>query len=308
MFVRERLRGVRAMLDEVLALSDDDGLLRYVPGWSFVDWVPAWFEGCGPGVREGDSCLVNLHLLLALRAHAELEGAVGECELAALAVRRAARLERKILDRYWCAARGLLADTGEQAHFSEHAQALGLLAGLAPPGGASNWTDAWLLANDLAVPSLYFTHYVLDALHRAGRDEALHARLRAWREVSATGLLTLPEAPEPTRSDCHVWSAHVRWHFAASVAGVRPAAPGFARVEVAPQFGALRHVDAEVFHPRGRVRVTLTRTAGGVEGIVELPPETTGQLRWARRSIDLAPGSNAINQPDHFAAGDTSFP
>lgn len=214
-----------------------------------------------------------------------------------------------MLERYWCSERGLLADSGERADFSEHAQALGILAGLTPPGGASNWTDAWLsAATDLAAPSLYFTHYVLDALHRAGRDETLHARLRAWREVSVTGLLTVPEAPEPTRSDCHVWSAHARWHFAASVAGVRSAAPGFARVEVAPQFGALRHIDAEVFHPRGRIRVTLTRTAGRVEGTVALPPEAIGRFRWAGRSIDLAPGNNAINQPESADTGHTTFP
>ena len=303
-FVRDRLRGVRAMLDEVLALTDDDGLLRCLPGWSFVDWVPGWLEGCGPGVREGDSCLVNLHLLLALRSHAELEQKFGESELMALAVRRAARLEQEILEHYWCAERRLLGDTGARADFSEHAQALGLLAGLTPPGGVSDWTDAWLTGKELAGPSLYFTHYVLEALHLMGRDERLHARFRAWREMSAAGLLTLPEAPEPTRSDCHVWSAHVRWHFAASVAGIRPAAPGFSRVQVAPQLGPLRHVDAEVFHPRGRLRVRLTRTAGRIDGIIELPPETTGQLRWAGRSMELAPGTNLIREPDPFAGGE----
>jgi alpha-L-rhamnosidase len=301
-FVCERLRGVRAMLDEVLALADPSGLLREVPGWSFVDWVPAWHEGCGPGVREGDSCLVNLHLLLALRAHAELEQAFGEPELAVLAQRRAARLGRHILNRYWDAERGLLADTGALTDFSEHAQALGLLAGLAPARGVACWINAWL-AGELTAPSLYFTHYVLDAFHRADRTDALHARLGAWREVSATGLLTMPETPEPTRSDCHGWSAHVRWHFAASVAGVRPAAPGFSRVEVAPQPGALGLVEADVFHPRGQVRVVLERNDGGLRGTVELPRETPGTLRWRDARLSLSPGCNPIDLPVRPAPG-----
>jgi alpha-L-rhamnosidase len=297
-FVRERLRGVRAMLDEVLALADAGGLLRELPGWSFVDWVPAWNEGCGPGVRQGDSCIVNLHLLLALRTHAELERAFGESELAALAARRADALEQAILARYWCARRGLLADTGGRDFFSEHAQALGILAGVKPSGGMGAWVEAWLASSDLAQATLYFSHYVLDALHLAGRDDALHARLQRWREPAADGLLTLPETPEPTRSDCHGWGAHVRWHFAASVAGVRPAAPGFALVEVAPQPGAWRVIEAEVCHPGGRVRVEFKRAGGRLRGKIDLPAGVAGEMRWQGARLSLRSGPNPVDLPD----------
>ena len=33
-----------------------------------------------------------------------------------------------------------------------------------------------------------------------------------------------------TRSDCHAWGAHPVFHFYATVLGIRPAAPGFRRV------------------------------------------------------------------------------
>lgn len=293
-FVRERLRGVRAMLDEVLALTSPDGLLRDVPGWPFVDWVPSWHEGCGPGVRNGDSSIVNLHLLLALRAQADLETSFGEAELAALAVRRAARLEAAIRNRYWCSERGLLADTSDRADFSEHAQALGLLAGLIPPGGIDQWVDTWLASRDLARATLYFSFYVLDALRLAGRETELTQRIQAWDDLLPMGLLTLPEAPEPTRSDCHGWSAHVRWHLVASLAGVRPAAPGFARVEVAPLFGPLRKIETEVPHPRGLLRIALAREHGRLHGTITLPADTTGELRWQNVSRPLHTGENTV--------------
>jgi alpha-L-rhamnosidase len=293
-FVRQRLRAVRSMLEEVWACTDADGLLAAVPGWPFVDWVPEWSHGCGPGVREGDSCLVNLHLLLALRAAVDLEAIVGEPELASLARRRAAQVSTGILARYWSADRNLLSDTRSPAPFSEHAQALGLLAGIEPPGGRERWTDAWIASTDLSVATIYFSFYTIEALQQTARTDAWHRRLALWRQVHARGLLTLPEAPEPTRSDCHGWSAHVRWHAVASLAGVRPLAPRFASVGVAPQFGAVHHVRAEVNHPRGWVRVELRREDDRLTGAIDLPSDTPGELRWQGRQYSLHPGANAI--------------
>lgn len=294
-FVRARLRGVRAMLDEVLAFTETDGLLRDVPGWAFVDWVPGWAEGCGPGVREGDSSIVNLHLLLALRTHAELEQNFGEPELAALAERRASCLENGIRERYWCKRRGLLADESSRTHFSEHAQALGFLTGLDPVGGRDAWIDAWLEASDLPRATLYFSFYTLEALRLAGRERELHERLEVWRKILPTGLLTLPEMPEPTRSDCHGWGAHLRWHLAASIAGVRPTTPGFARVEVAPLPGHLRRIETNVRHPRGMISVALSRDGEALGGEITLPEGTAGELRWRGRTQVLRPGRNAVD-------------
>jgi alpha-L-rhamnosidase len=294
-FVRARLRGVRAMLDEVLALRQPDGLLRTVPGWPFVDWVPGWSEGCGPGVREGDSSIVNLHLLLALRAQEQLEKYCGEPELAALAGRRAAHLGEAILTRYWSVPRGLLADTGAFSSFSEHAQALGFLAGLVPLRGIQQWATAWGSATGLAPATVYFSFYVIEALRQAGRGDELFRRFADMAGQATDGLLTMPEAPEPTRSDCHGWSAHWRWHAAATLAGVRPAAPGFARVEVAPQFGELKTITAEVRHPHGLVKVTLQREGRHLGGSVELPEGVSGELRWHNDLHPLTPGKNAVD-------------
>lgn len=294
--VRVHLRGVRAMLDEVQALTGDDGLLGRVPGWPFIDWVPEWNEGCGPGVREGDSSLVNLHWLLALRAQAELEAQFGEPELAALASRRAAELSGRIMARFWCASRGLLADTSAQDAFSEHAQALGLISGLGVAGGVGRWVDAWLKAGDLARATGYFSFYLLEALAAAGRDGELHRRLAAADAGRESGLLTMPESPEPTRSDCHGWSAHGRWHLAATVAGVRPLAPRFAEVCVEPRLGELQWLELAVIHPRGQIEIALRRADGRLRGLVVLPEGVTGEFRWGGEVRALRERENVIDE------------
>jgi hypothetical protein len=248
-------------------------------------------------VREGDSSIVNLHWLLTLRAHAELETHAGEPELATRAKRRAAQLAGRITARFWCASRGLLADTSAQDIFSEHAQALGLLAGLAVPGGADRWVDAWLGADDLARATAYFSFYVLEALALSGKGGELHRRLVAANEGESVGLLTMPEAPEPTRSDCHGWSAHWRWHLAASVAGVRPLSPGFSCVGVTPRLGRLQQLETAVLHPRGRIEVALQRRDGRLQGRVVLPEGVTGEFRWNQAVRPLHQGENPIDEP-----------
>ena len=64
-------------------------------------------------------------------------------------------------------------------------------------------------------------------------------RMELWFNLIEQGFKTTPEAPEPTRSDCHGWGAHPLYHDFASLLGIdgknrRPAAFGFERVEIAP--------------------------------------------------------------------------
>lgn len=298
-FVRARLPGMRAMLDNVRTLCDRDGALAKIPGWPFVDWVPDWDQGCGPGMREGDSSIVNLHWLLALRAAVELEDFFGEPEFAVFYSRCADRVEAAVRNRYWSASDGLLRDTRDTtAPFSEHAQALGILAGIQSPGGMQAWVDAWLARDDLAQATIYFSFYPIEALHRAGRESAVAKKINKWHGiVSSAGLLTLPESPEPTRSDCHGWGAHVRWHAAATLAGVRPDAPGFARVVVEPQMGSLHEIDTQVRHPRGVINVSLRRAGEKLRASIELPGGVMGDLRMSGKSVPLHAGKNELNLP-----------
>ena len=75
---------------------------------------------------------------------------------------------------------------------------------------------------------------------------------------------TVLEQPEPTRSDCHAWGSHPMYHALASVAGIRPAAPGFAAVRIEPQPGPLTAIRCAVPHPSGlEVRLEIARGADG---------------------------------------------
>lgn len=294
-FARERLPGARCLIEQVLALAGADGLLGSMPGWSFIDWVPAWDNGMGPGVVGGDSSIVNLQWVLCLQAAAELEEALGDPDLARRCRRIAAEVSAAITQRWWNASRGLLADDSGHAHFSEHAQCLALLAGVLDDQRAQICLQAWLDSTDLAKATVYFSFYPLEALYRAGRGHELMRRLDFWKGLHAQGFTTTVEMPEPSRSDCHGWGAHPLWHLQASVAGIRPAAPGFARVMVAPQPGPLAHFDATCPHPQGEVRVHWQRGNGGAwSARVDLPGGVSGTWRFDGHEQALTAGANHL--------------
>ena len=88
----------------------------------------------------------------------------------------------------------------------------------------------------------------------------------------ALGLTTTAESPEPTRSDSHAWSAHPNYGLLATVLGVRPDAPGFRSVRIAPHLGPLQRAEGRMPHPLGDIEVRLVRSgARGLQGEVTLP-------------------------------------
>jgi hypothetical protein len=72
-FVKCQLPGLRSVIAELEGLIGENGLLQQAPGWPYVDWVPEWEQGCGPGVRECNSSILNMNYVLALQAAAEVE-------------------------------------------------------------------------------------------------------------------------------------------------------------------------------------------------------------------------------------------
>ncbi|MFP4146073.1 MAG: alpha-L-rhamnosidase C-terminal domain-containing protein [Phycisphaeraceae bacterium] len=289
-WVSERLLGVRSLVEHLLALRDESGLVADLPGWSFMDWVPGWEKGYAPDGRTV-SALNNLQMVLCLQAAAELEAMHGEDVLAQRCQRLADELGEVIVARFFDEERGCLADDLAHEHFSEHAQALALLAEiLSPPQRAKALELLLDLPIDFAGATIYFSFYPFEALYRAGRADAIHPRLGLWKNLPRQGLRTPVEQPEPTRSDCHAWGSHPLFHYHASFAGIRPAEPGFQRVRIAPSPGPLEQIETAMPHPRGRIEADLKFENGACRAAVTLPAGVPGVLVWNGREHELAPG------------------
>jgi hypothetical protein len=295
-FVAERMAGVRGTLEGYRRMLNEDGLVHPFPGWPFIDTVPEWDADIyGPDPKKGPWAIANLLYAYALVLAADLEDLQHEPELASRNRRQAQQVAKAVLSQCWSTRRNLVADYPSRRCFSEHAQCMALLSGLLPASRRKACFQAMLAAKDLyrAQPT-HWMFYLFEVYQCFGRGDLILQNLGTWNEWLAQGLLTPPEMYEPSRSDCHGWGAHPLFHLRASVAGIRPASPGFRTVEIAPHPGHLTNLEASMAHPRGMIETQMSFSGTRCEARVHLPKGVRGVFRWRKRQRSLQSGWQRI--------------
>ena len=297
-FLKARLPGMRHTLHTICTYMTDEGLLDNLPGWSFQDWVEVWDHyGNAPEGRLGLSAVNNLFFVYALDGAARVEEFAGDPQMAAYWRAKKATIAAAVLAKFWDPARGLVADTAAHDRYSEHAQSLAILTGILSSEQRTRAIRGLCEDPDLARTTVYFSHYLFDAYLACGRADLFLKRLDQWRNYVRTGLKTPLEAPGVrARSDCHAWGSHPMYHLLTGVAGIRPAANGFAAVRVAPQPGGLKWLRAAVPTPKGPVSCDLRFDGTSVTGTVTLPSGLPGTFAWGGREHSLRAGVNDIAQ------------
>jgi alpha-L-rhamnosidase len=298
-FVEERLAGVEAVLNWFdQRIDPETQLLGPLEYWTFADWATDWPwiggvqpGGEPPGARTGGSAFVSLQLAGTLTRAAELAAAFGREDAARRYAVRAAELKNTVRRLCWDEGRQLFADTPDRREFSQHTNSLAVLYGLVEGDAARALMRRVIDRHEKMTQStVYFRFYVLRALKQAGLGDLYLEQLGAWRDMLDIGLTTFAEKEDPTRSDCHAWSSSPMYEFLATVAGIEPAAPGFATVRIAPHLGALDQVVTKMPHPRGEIAVSLKREGDGITGEIVLPAGVTGSFHWNGQEISLQPG------------------
>jgi len=301
-FVRERLTGIAAVLEWFEQRIDQrTGLLGGLPYWNFVDWADewsAWSEqrpgGQPPGAVEGGSAVVTLQFVCALDHAAELAGALGHEAEGQHYRELAGKLRQAVLARCWDEGRRLVADTPGKTSFSQHANVLAVLAGVLPPGAARELIGRVAEDRSLVQCTQYFRFYLARAMKVAGLGDRYISMLQPWRDMLAKGLTTFAEKPDPTRSDCHAWSASPNYELLATVCGIEPDSPGFKTVRIEPHFGSLTRIEGVVPHPAGLIKVQLQRDGESMRGTIALPATLTGRFVWRGQTLPLHGGEQAV--------------
>jgi alpha-L-rhamnosidase len=294
-FVRGFLPGIRSVLSWFEKRLDPGGMVGPVPWWPFVDWATDWLGGIPPSGGEGQSTVITLQYVYALRRAAELERALGSAIEADRDAARADSVTAAVRRLAWDGDRGLFRDTPSQRRYSQQANTMAVLVDAVPADEQGPLMQRVLADTTLTRATYYFGYYLLEALQHAGLGDRYVQQLAPWQAMLAIGLTTTPEQPEPTRSDSHAWSAHPNYGLLATVLGVRPAAPGFRRVRIAPHLGPLRHAEGTIPHPAGPIDVALTRhDADGLTATVTLPPGLIGVFEWHGRQQSLRGGTQTL--------------
>jgi hypothetical protein len=294
-YVRGFLPGMRGVLSWFERHLDETGMVGPLTWWPFVDWASDWPNGVPPGGKEGHSAVITLQYVYALQRAAEIEDSLGLAIEAERYRARADSINAAVRRLAWDAEHGLFRDTPNQQRYSQQANTMAVLVGATPAGQQRELMQRILADTTLTQATYYFGYYLLEALERAGLGDRYVEQLEPWRAMLALGLTTTPERPEPTRSDSHAWSAHPNYGLLATVLGVRPAAPGFRLVRVAPHLGPLRHAEGRVPHPYGHIDVELVRRGtDGLTATVTLPPGLSGVFEWHGNQKRLQGGRQTL--------------
>jgi hypothetical protein len=296
-FIKSFLPGIENVLGWFTKrLDQNTGILGKVEYWNFVDWAVEWpwneetSMGGVPagGMRDGSSSILSMQFAYACQKAAELFRNFGQTEKAEKYTKISEQVTKAVYEKCWDASRGYLADTPSKKEFSMHAQIFGVLTNTIPEKDQKEFTLRFMNDKTLIQPTMYFRFYLTQALKKTGLADSYLETLGLWNDMIQKGLTTFAENPDPARSDCHAWSASPDYDFLATVAGIRPASPGFRTVEIVPALGKLTFIKGQMPHPAGIISYDLKRNGKeGITGEIILPEGVTGKFIWNGKSVDL---------------------
>lgn len=297
-FVRSLLPGVESVLqwhEDRLAANGMNGALDW---WNFVDWAWPWsneerYGGVPDGAFNGGSSILSLQFAYTLRQAADL--LAHEPDKAKHYRALAQRITESVHRECWDSSRSLLADTPAKKQFSQHANIWAVLTDAVPVKDQNTLLQKVMTDASLRQATFYFKFYLFQALKKTGQGDAFLPQLKPWHDMIAKGLTTFAEEPDPTRSDCHAWSASPVYEFLSTVCGVNPGTKGFKTVRITPYLGTLNQAEGVMPHPEGLIRVQYKKMGSQqLEASIDLPGTLTGVLVWNGKEYPLRSGRQML--------------
>jgi alpha-L-rhamnosidase len=265
-----------------------DGYLGTMPYWVFLDWsMPD---------QKGESSILNALYAHTLKNAAELAGVMNDTRSKGQWTEGARKIDTTWHGKFWNPNRQLYVDAvsdGKQSeHVSQLANADAVLFGLAPKalvlGILQHITDPFHVkaqsldsttlklvqpdgpidySHDIVQSQAYGMYFVMGALAKSGMSmDAISIIRRLWGPMRDAGNGTFWEQfRQVNGTSCHAWSATPTYILSEVVLGVRPTAPGFGSMVVAPQILDLSWARGAVPTPNGIVNVawSLSKAKGG---------------------------------------------
>lgn len=295
-FITQYLSAARGVLDWYESKMDKKlGMLGPMNWWNFTDWNSAFPGGVPDGANDGNSSIISLHFAYTLQQASALFAAYGQTAQAAHYKQLAQQLTTSVYKNCYDAAKGAMANTPEKKTFSQHAGIMAVLSGAIPVAQEKRFLQQVITDPLQSKATIYYRFYLMRALIKAGMGDMYYSELKPWRDMLAIGLTTFAEKEEPTRSDCHAWSASPNYDFLATICGIMPGSPGFATVNIAPAPGELTEAEGRMPHPQGDITVSLTRKGNNIHAVVTLPGTLGGQFTWRGKKVALRPGTQQID-------------
>ena len=297
--VREVWPCLHRFAQYLLDLRDSNGLLPV----ENLGVPSVWIDHDAYQQQRHKTCAFNLYAAAMLEhAFAPLSRVLGEDESAQWARNAASELRAATVSLFWCAQSQLFVanlpwDEAER-RLCDRSLATALLYDQCPDGQTANVAQTLAEAPDemgFSYPcNAGWRHH---ALAKMGRVDVV---LSDWRERWATMASvrennTIQETWLAAPDSRSQWShcAVIPLNVAISdIAGIRPLAPGFERIQIAPQLGDLNELELTAHTPRGPIFFAARRADGGHRVEVDLPCAAQLQLPNGESGGELPVGKS----------------
>ena len=291
-FIKRFLPAVNEIMEWYKTRIDEKkNMLGPLSWWNFVDWDNFNSWGVPPAAESGNSSIITLQYAYTLNQAADLSIAFNKNEQGNEYKKLAATLNANTLLNCYNKDKGLVADSPEMKTYSQHAGIWAVLSDAMPKEDANKMMTSLLKDKSIGQVTFFYRFYLVQALKKAGLGDLYYSQLGPWRDMVKLGLTTFAEKPEPTRSDCHAWSASPNYDFLATICGIMPDAPGFEKVLIKPALGELTEVSGSTPHPYGKIFVNFKRQgSNGISAEITLPPRLSGNFLWRGISKSLHSG------------------
>jgi len=286
------------------AIDPRTGLVTYLPGgtgspdyqYGAVDW-PQWMR-YGYDMKTAARTMQNALAVEDFSLTAQMAQVLGKPADATAENTRASELTQQIRARLrrpdGVFIDGLEANGKQSTHASQQANAWPLALGLVPADDEKIVADYVVsLKNKMGV--VYF-RVLLDALHRAGRDQALVDALTdpsrpGYANILKQGATFTWESwlgPHIDDSQSHGWGSTVLAVLQDDILGVRTDTPGSARVDAQVPATTVTRAQGVVATQRGPIPITWTFHAGSETIDITVPANMTAVVHLEAPSAQAA--------------------
>ncbi|MDO5336751.1 MAG: alpha-L-rhamnosidase C-terminal domain-containing protein [Eubacteriales bacterium] len=233
------------------------GVNMEAPFWSFIDWADHWQDTSGMPTagRTGALTMESLLYIYGLQYASRLALFLNRKEDSDMLLERAKRVQAAV--RACCTGRnGMLQDGPGIEEYSQHCQVFAILTDTADiETGRQNLLKT-IRHKEYTQCTVAMRFYLFRALEKTGLYQYTNQYWEAWRKMIANHCTTCVESEAYARSECHAWGALALYELPGTVLGVRPAEPGYRKIQIAPVSGYLTSAAGRVKTPVGDVWVS----------------------------------------------------
>ena len=256
------------------------GLIMEEAFWSFIDWAQEWnpTSGMPPAGLKGPITMESLLYIYGLQHAAKLAEYLGRKDEASQFTERAVKAQNAV--RTYCVnTDGMVQDGPGVEEYSQHCQVFACLTDTIDTDQARiNILRTIQEKDHFAQCTVAMRFYLFRALEKTDLYAYTDQYWEAWRTMIKNHCTTCVESEAYARSECHAWGSLALYELTGTILGVRPAAPGYEKIEIRPVSGYLKEAEGSVKTPKGIIYVKWTKEGDKLDITYQTPDSVKDQI------------------------------